>query len=231
MTGSSCSDRHELDDFADRLQESCGLWALAATEPHDCPSSQRLWEAAAGELPPAKTVRLIDHLAQCPQCASGYRLALGMQSQLQPPRPQVTSPAGTPVWRQWMALAAALVLVALGLVIWQNALQPHPTPAMRGGTQPEIKFSAPQDAALPAQDFTLQWNLEEDVLSYDVDVYVASPDLRILDRARGLEEPSLTVAPSSLQGLPEGTVIYWKVEAIMADGQRATSTRSTRLQR
>ena len=40
-----------------------------------CPSSEKLYQASHGELPPDEIAKVTDHMAECPLCAEAYRLA------------------------------------------------------------------------------------------------------------------------------------------------------------
>jgi hypothetical protein len=54
-------------------------------------------------------------------------------------------------------------------------------------------------------------------------VRVTRPDLRIVSQADALDREEHVVPAEALEGLPAGTVLYWRVEVHLPDGSHTTS--------
>ncbi|HSR68849.1 MAG TPA: zf-HC2 domain-containing protein [Acidobacteriota bacterium] len=225
----SSEDGRSLDEFLQRIQESCARSQPPSLPSHDCPSAERLWEGAAGQLSPSRTSKLVDHLAECPQCRLEYGLALQMQAGLQQSLPsQVRSSL---LRRPWMGIAAGLLAGALGLTLWQGLWTEGQTPALRGRGQPAIEFSVQEEAALPADDFTLRWQVAVEEARYDVSVRLGQGDFRVLSQAQDISRPFHTVPESQLRGLPEGSAIDWLIRVRLPGGETQSHLHRTRLGR
>ncbi len=108
-----------------RLRDAFASLAPTAEARADCPEPERVWRAAAGEVPSAEIRALVDHTAGCPSCAEEWRLARELVPNVQ------GSVANFPVERRaprsgwWLAAAAAGLLVVAGVPLWRASLALH----------------------------------------------------------------------------------------------------------
>jgi len=181
-----------------------------------CPSTERVWDAARGELAAEPIHEVIKHLRTCSSCAAEWRAA--MEPEAREAEAVLIAP-----WRRWAPLAAAAVLVVgVGLVVVLR--QPDRVSdgtAMRTATGREIEPLVAEDQALPRERFLLRWAPVEEDARYTVKV-----DLRDLTRvtvARDLHEPEFLVPAEALKDVPSGATLVWRVEATLVDGSCVVS--------
>ena len=184
-----------------------------------CPTDDRIWAAARGELSTGETRALLDHTAGCAACLEAWRLAREVASAApEAARARRASPSRAG-W--WVAAAAAIVAaVALGVFLpgWRSTA---PEPAMRAGEAVAIRPMVPPDAELPRNGITLRWSAAHEGARYHV--RVTSETLDPLYEARELSDPEARVPPERLDGVAEGERLLWRVEAILPDGTRLDS--------
>ncbi|HXU46499.1 MAG TPA: hypothetical protein VN783_13310 [Thermoanaerobaculia bacterium] len=198
--------------------------------------AERIYRAAAGELPVEERHEIVDRIARDPHAAEAWRLAVELQGALAE-RARETGPGAAVLpfaapaakvlprrglARVWGALAAVLA-VALGIGVW-NRMHPEAS-TMRGG-ETLLAAQVADGARLARSDFRLAWApLADPGVRYTVRVTTA--DLRRVAEARGLEAPSYRVPASALAGFPAGTRLLWLVEARTGDGRTVASPTST----
>ncbi len=192
---------------------------------------ERIWAAVHGshdhEDDNADRQALIDRLHTDPQLALEWRLAAAlppMSSELE----QADVDVARPRWANVTAVVGVAVAVAAALALWLAT----PAPSQPSGT-PEPALRAPAgdhllqttlalDAPLPRADFRLHWS--SDVLgSPTFTVRVTTRDLAPVHEADGLTETTVQVPAAALEGVPSGSVLLWRVEAIEPDGRRHAS--------
>jgi len=205
-----------------RMRRAFGSLSQPAPAPATCPPPETIWGAVRGELPPAQTRTVVEHMAACPSCAEDWRLAVALQ------RPETASKViqaserfsfGQRI-RNW-GLAAAAVL-ALAVVGVQMIPRPGEEASYRGdGTT--IQALVEEGQSLPRQQFLLRWSaLETPGATYDVEV--STEDLRVVASGDDLREPQFLVPAQNLAGLPPGARLLWKVDAELPEGGHVTST-------
>jgi hypothetical protein len=92
----------------------------------DCPGSDMLARAAAGDLDAAERDGIAAHVERCAACAEEFRIACGLQIDVTAGR-RILSP---PWWRHPyvpQTVAASLALVCVGLLAWNLNLQQRAT--------------------------------------------------------------------------------------------------------
>lgn len=170
-----------------------------------CPSAEALYDAATGALPTGEVAALVDHVSGCPACAADWRLVLEARNEgvttTSEPRP------GRIVMRFVAPMVGLLALAAAAMFV----LKPEEALVFRDG--------APREAPLPEQvlardAFTLVWPAGSGTYA----VLVSDEAGRPVHRAVGLRAAELTVPPSALVGLPDGTRLLWQVEETLPDG-------------
>lgn len=194
-----------------------------------CPESGLIWEAVAGRLAGERVAEIVDHTVTCGSCAEAWRLAMvlvaesGMRRADEPVREVLRGPWIVGRWAM-LAATAATLLLALSLVHFLRPPIADPaTPVYRAGTgSREITTPIPEEALLPRSSFHLRWSEGPDGTRYDL--RVASEELVVLATARGLATSEYVVPASAFAGLSPASRIAWQVEAVFADGTRASST-------
>ena len=176
-----------------------------------CPPPEKIWDAQHGSLPRTETEAIIDHLAECPSCASDWRLAMNQEI----PQPSSATP-----WRTVLALAASLLL-ATGLVMVQRSPEVDPDgPVYRSGDE-TIEAMVPDGATLPRSEALLRWSPVGMDTLYSVEVGL--PDLTHLLTVYDIRETSYTIPAKEVANFPSGQVIIWQVEAKLVDGRTVRS--------
>jgi hypothetical protein len=130
-------------------------------------------------------------------------------------------------WRpaRWLAAAALVLLSAawlwLSRVPGTGPTAPGSEPAFRDGSPVEITTPLPDGLALPRDRFVLKWTgLPEGSLAT---VELADEDLHLLHRAEEQSSDSVRIPAQDLAGVPAGTPLLWRVEAILPDGRLVSS--------
>jgi hypothetical protein len=197
-----------LDDRA--LREAFTALAEHSAPRADCPDPERLLAVQRGGAPGAEAAAVVGHLAGCPSCSEAWRLAREL-----PVFVEAAPAAGARWWGGWMRAGLAASIVAAAVA----GLRPS-APVYREGAARPIRSLIAEDRALPRSAFVLRWTGGAPGSRYDVDV--ATEDLAVLHRARGLEKAELTVPEAALAALPAGARVLWRVEAQAPDGTRAS---------
>ena len=203
---------------AERLRQAFARLAEHAVPRDDCPRPEVLWAAVHGERPPDEVHRLVAHTAECGACAEAWRLARDLRgTEAGPAVDPATSPAAT-WWGSWASLAAAAGVAAVAFsAVWRLS-----GPAVeRAPAAPTLRALPADNQRLPRGRAVLRWTPGPPGSRYDVQV--ATADLRILTRARGLDVPELALPAAALAALPHGARVVWQVEALLPDGSRITS--------
>lgn len=122
-------------------------------------------------------------------------------------------------WRRpWVpiATAAAVLIVAAGLVIQQRYLTRQQRAEYRAPVHTCAASLVPEGQPLPRGDCVLRWSACPDGTAYDV--RVTTEDLEIVARARELSLAEFVVPEESLRSVPSGGRILWQVTAHLPDG-------------
>ncbi|HSS75390.1 MAG TPA: hypothetical protein VLV54_01465 [Thermoanaerobaculia bacterium] len=217
----------------ERLRAAFTAPAMDEPAHEDCPSPETLWAAVRGELQPQALRAVVDHTAVCAACAEDWRLAVEVNRQAA--EQEESAPAKLPGnviagrfggWRSLTAAAAlaASLLVAVG--IYREAKGPS-QPTYRETQQETVRSLVVAGQALPRQAAVLRWTPLPGATAYDVSV--GTEDLRQVASAHGLAATGYRLPPTALAGLPAGTKLLWRVEAIFPDGHRVESPTFTTL--
>lgn len=219
-----------LDEEAVRQRRAFASLARGALAGPDCPAAEELWDAAAGRLSAEERRTLIDHTAGCASCAEDWRLARQLTADAG--EPAIGAPGGQPGYRvRWGLAAAAAVLALVAVPVWLDRVPTETPETLRQvAGSAAIRSLVPTDAALQRSDCILSWSVSnERAVGYDL--VVASEELQILAKVKGLDEPRFRVPEEALSEVPPGGRVLWRVEATLATGQRvASATFTHRLQ-
>ena len=114
------------------------------------------------------------------------------------------------------------------LPAWWRAQQTPPQ--YRDDTETvEILSQIAEGAVLPREQAVLRWSAGPPGSLYEV--RVLTREAREVAVDSDLEEPRYQIPPAALEGIPAGTVLYWQVKTLQADGTSGVSkTFTVRLQ-
>ncbi|GAB4222357.1 MAG: hypothetical protein Kow0062_19380 [Acidobacteriota bacterium] len=194
-----------------------------------CPPAEKLWASAHEELHGPENEDLILHLARCPACAEGWRLARAVREE-PPAEPAGPGPGRRTRFRLPTLLAAAAVLLlgAVGVGLRFGWLAETPPAAYRSPAEWRIASEIPEDAPLPRDDCVLRWTAGPPGTTYDVRVGTGS--LEPILEVRNIRDNELRIEPARLRDLPPETILLWRVTAHLPDGASFSSpTFRTRL--
>lgn len=194
-----------------------------------CLKDDEIWDGVRGKLPVAQTRHMVDHLARCPACAESWQLArlLSEDTDASSPFRLRSALAG---WPRWAAAVAAMILLgALGMQRWASQLTTQPP--FRQASQITIDSLLSEGSPLPRDEFVLEWTPVASNSKVSYQLTLTSRSLDIVFQASNLEEARYHVPPERLSKLPSGTLLQWQVMATTEDGgQFKSRTFLTRLQ-
>ncbi len=192
--------------------------APAADMPRaDCPPASRIWEAARGELAPARLRETLYHVAGCTVCTEAWRLAQaleeGSEVDLEESPEETPAPPGASRFRWFRqaggAAAAAVIVLVFGL-------------QLRDGGDADSAFRAPEageiellsKGPLARDDCRLRWRGPEKAGYYRLVVRPEADLMSPLAEEAALEKLEYRLPPEVLARLPPGAVLLVRLEAV-----------------
>jgi len=207
----------DTDEELARLREAFLNGSGDGVLPPDAPSAERIWDAAAGRLPPDELRRLLDEVAAHPASAAMWSTARRILEDRDDAEPGALHPPSVSRrsgWKLW-SLAAAVALVAVGLTAGWRLLRAPGEPTYRGGER-SIESLLPDDAALPRDQAVLRWQEAPGARRYNLRLLGA--DYAVLFVKDGLTTPTFRIPPEALADIRDGDSVLWQVEAVFPDG-------------
>jgi hypothetical protein len=225
----------DTDNEIRRLREAFASLAHDAGSTEGCPDPDRIWMAVRVELSPGEVRDLVEHTVACPFCAEAWRLARELNIESAPAAKtdgtliarSMVSRRSAWRWGSIIAAAAVIMLVTVFSIQFDQSseyLSGTPgfdSPRYREGGEATIRSLVPADRSLPRERFELAWSPGPPGTRYQLEI--ATADLDLVLKARGLEEAGFLVDENTLQPFPPGTRLLWQVEAAHPDGTRLTS--------
>lgn len=181
-----------------------------------CPEPDRIWEAVRGELPPEEIREIVDHVALCTSCAEDWRIAVAFEKESRKQQENVFR--SFPVARRfqtWVAAAAAVLVLSVSGLFYQQTQKINPEPGYRG-TGPKTGTVA--ERTCTRQACVLTWKPAEGAESYEI-LVSNSAELTTVADPKGLTSTQYQVPASALAGLPSGTRLQCTVTAVFPDGR------------
>jgi hypothetical protein len=131
-----------------------------------------------------------------------------------------TSRMGTrTTWPAWLrpaiVTAAAAVLTAVGVSIWRGGPE---TTVLRGGSESLWSLQEPQ---VSSSAIVFAWKAVPDADSYDVEIF--DDALNQVLHSAAVTATTITVDRSALSSVPAGAALSWRVRALKAGDEVATS--------
>lgn len=176
-----------------------------------CPDPELLFEAASGALEHGQRMKIVDHVAQCAECAMSWRLAMDLGA-----RPAVRA---SNAWAPRFAIAAS-VIVAAGLAThFLNPVKDQ-QPQYRQAADPRAPTSLTAEK-LARDRFLLQWSPGPTESSYSLRLSTAQLALLFLEQ--DITAAEFQVPASALAKVESGQQLFWQVEVRLPDGRRVVS--------
>lgn len=178
-----------------------------------CPPSERLWDAAHGELQRHHVAEVLLHCGECGVCAEAWRLAWDVEP-LEETRPG----------RAWgglrYAVAAVVVAGLAGLALFLLPRQsPTSPPVFRETGSATIESITA--AVQPRNACVLSWTAAFDGGRFDL--RVMTEDLDLLHAEWGLSETTFAVPPTALEPVAAGERILWQLTLRTPKGETFVS--------
>ena len=183
----------------------------------DCVSPDALGAVVDGTASESERVRTLDHVGRCRHCRSELELLRTAGDTAR----QVAAPVGfrVPVWA-----AAAVVILAAGVALWQPMFAPS-APTLRDGiSESPLRLIAPADDGVATAPVTLAWSSVPGARRYEVEILNPS-GAAVFSRAT-----TDTTITATASGLVPGIQYLWWVRATLPDGSQPRSlTRRLRI--
>jgi hypothetical protein len=207
---------------SEELRQAFAALSASAVAGPDCPSPDAIWEAVRGEASASAAATVVEHTSRCFVCAEAWRLGHEFAGQILPELAAGSSARAfrAPMFGIWASLAAAalLVVAAIGLMLPGRLHQPIVT---RAGEESVIVSLVPETTPLPRDAFLLRWSKLADNARYSI--RVGTEDLTSIAFQQNLLQPEYQVPSKSLEEIPPGATIIWRVEADLPDGRHMAS--------
>ena len=204
------------------LRDTFAALSLSAVPRPDCPAPEAIWEAATGAAPAASAAAVVEHTSGCFACAEAWRLARAVaDTAIAAPGSTGSAPSsGAFGGRTWILLAAAVVTVTAGLGVLTLRRSEAPV-VMRAGEEVAIRSLVDESTPLARAHCVLKWSEPAPGARYTV--RVGTEDLAPVAHVADLDRAEYTVPAQDLEKLPAGSVLVWRVEAVLPDGRRIDS--------
>ena len=199
---------------AETLRAAFAALSHRARPREDCPEAGTLFEAATGSASQGQFEAMVEHTVGCGSCAESWRLARELTADL------VQGAAAGWSWSSrltWMSLAAAVILVAVGLPLVLDRPGKIDVPVWRAQDKPEIASLQPEDRLMPRDQFILRWS--EPAAGARYTITVGGERLEPIASRDDLLRPEFQVPAAALATLPDGAKILWRVQARLPDGR------------
>jgi putative zinc finger protein len=162
-------------------------------------SDDVLRQYVAGRLSEADAEAFEEHMFECDRCAEEVERAMELRAVMAKPRQR----------RVYVPLAAAAIVAAVALSLWQARPRENPlaNPPLRGTTPREIVATGNFAQGI----LTASWKPVRDARSYRVQVFDS------IGEPVTWTETSMTTFSAPIGPAPPGELRYWKVQALDDD--------------
>src|SRR5262245_47942524 len=127
--------RRAMNDDVERIAEAMRQVGEHARPRSDCPSAERIWDAARLVMPRSERLAILDHTTTCPACAEAWRIAIVLDDDK-----TFTSLASPERWWRRPSTAgraaAALLAAAAAIYLIVRVVGPRGGPLTTASTVP-----------------------------------------------------------------------------------------------
>ena len=116
----------------------------------------------------------------------------------------------------YLAAAGAALALAAGLMFYVRATRRSAPVGWRAPAEPEVKLLVPDDAVVDRDAVVLRWEAVAPAARYAV--IVSTDALATVVSVTDLDATSLPVPSGALAPMPAGSVLIWRVIAMLPDG-------------
>lgn len=182
----------------------------------ECVSPDALLAVVEGSASESERLATLRHVGACRTC----RAELDLLRTARDAATRTREPAaGRPRW----AAAAAILLLAGGIAVWQATRETGPAP-LRDASSASVQLVAPADEAVASLPVQLVWSAVPGAIRYEVEIL--GPDGGV---ALAVETTDTVVVVSQAGALVPGVAYRWWVEAELLTGSRASLARRLRI--
>ncbi len=192
----------------------------------DDATTDAIWRAVEGSCAAEELGALLRRAREEPAVAEAWRMAQAVHAEVVDEANEA-APSGEVVagpthwWRRpaVVGMGAAVALAAAVLLVVQTGEVPREGGPMRAETA-ELA-STLSSTELPRDHAILRWTATDDGSVYSVTV--TTDALQPVAQTGGLRTPEWQIPVDTLTAFPVGTVVLWRVEALLPDGTRHRS--------
>ncbi len=197
-----------------------------------CPSPERLAACVFSRAGRKERTAILEHAAECPDCARALKCALGMSDEADAFIARLkalgrTKPADEPPARgvfarlmpkPALAVAGAFFVVA---AIGFGVLRLMRSSGVRGGESHAVRMIAPLDSAVRLDDVRFRWEAAEGADHYFVEVFDSA--FRLLWRSGSLKAAETDLPSEARREVVPGGTYFWLVTAVTRDARQLRS--------
>jgi len=217
------------------LMAACwaGLAERRAEPGAGCPAPDDLVRLVTSEVGRKERPKLLDHIARCDDCALLLRSALRLSAEidriLERDAALRTAASETRSGREGVrfsigrrtAVGALAGLVGLAIVTYA-VIRLAERPVVRGVPEAQVRLLSPKkEASVAAGKIEFKWQPVPKAARYVVEVFDGS--LGKVWGSGSIEEARLDLPEDARQHVPAGQSYFWRVTAILEDGQELAS--------
>jgi hypothetical protein len=192
----------------------------------DDATTDAIWRAVEGSCAAEELGALLRRAREEPAVAEAWRMAQAVHAEVVDEANEA-APSGEVVagpthwWRRpaVVGMGTAVALAAAVLLVVQTGEVPREGGPMRAETA-ELA-STLSSTELPRDHAILRWTATDDGSVYSVTV--TTDALQPVAQTGGLRTPEWQIPADTLAAFPVGTVVLWRVEALLPDGTRHRS--------
>ncbi len=196
-----------------------------------------VWDAVSGTASPSDLVAVLERVRREPAVAEAWRVACSVRSELvveeasEKRAPSDSSPVKLPSnvvrgpahwWQGPAGMGVGIVMaVAASMVMYVVPVSQERVDTVMRADVVQIENKLLYAGLVERENAVLRWTALPKGTVYTVTV--TTDVLAPVDRAGALNEAEWVIPAATLSGLPDDTVLLWRVEATLPDGSKHRS--------
>ncbi|MEN6559939.1 MAG: hypothetical protein ABFD52_04095 [Acidobacteriota bacterium] len=193
-----------------------------------CPAPDDLVRLVTDEARRKERSRLLDHVAGCRDCALLVRSALRLSAELDgiladaPARRTRFAGEGARLSVGRRAAVAALAGLAGLAIVTYSVIRLTERPVIRGVSETQVRLIVPKnEASVAAGEIEFKWEPAPRAVRYVVEIFDQS--LQKTWQSDPVTETRLKLPEEARDAVPAGQTYFWRVTAVLEDGQELAS--------